>query len=188
MLRDWVKAQVTIIECGILSFDAVLLPYMLEATVDRSSNISLSAIFCRKRRSKRSWRFRGTAHNQIPNRDDAAAVAGAVEKIIGNSMNKQSKNKPLLKPATPPPPEVKPSDSPTLVAQWSDGTKTRMSTYTLLKKLDLKRGIALARAAYSSRKKMPMAAIEATIVEVHFEKDGLVVRTYTPEELKEAMS
>ena len=29
MLRDWVKAQVTIIECGILSFEAVFMPYML---------------------------------------------------------------------------------------------------------------------------------------------------------------
>jgi hypothetical protein len=29
MLRDWVKAQVSIIECGILSFEAVFMPYML---------------------------------------------------------------------------------------------------------------------------------------------------------------
>jgi hypothetical protein len=29
MLRDWVKGSVTAIECGILSFDAVFLPFML---------------------------------------------------------------------------------------------------------------------------------------------------------------
>jgi hypothetical protein len=31
MLRDWVKAQITIVECGILSFEAVFMPYMLTA-------------------------------------------------------------------------------------------------------------------------------------------------------------
>lgn len=29
ILRDWVKGQITAVECGILSFDAVFLPYML---------------------------------------------------------------------------------------------------------------------------------------------------------------
>jgi hypothetical protein len=29
MLRDWVKAQITIVECGILLFEAVFMPYML---------------------------------------------------------------------------------------------------------------------------------------------------------------
>jgi hypothetical protein len=29
ILRDWIKGQVTAIECGILSFEAVFLPYML---------------------------------------------------------------------------------------------------------------------------------------------------------------
>jgi hypothetical protein len=29
MLRDWVKGQVTAVECGMLSFEAVFLPYML---------------------------------------------------------------------------------------------------------------------------------------------------------------
>ena len=31
ILRDWVKGQVTAIECGMLSFEAVFLPYMLTA-------------------------------------------------------------------------------------------------------------------------------------------------------------
>ena len=29
ILRDWMKGQITAIECGILSFEAVFLPYML---------------------------------------------------------------------------------------------------------------------------------------------------------------
>jgi hypothetical protein len=29
ILRDWVKGQITAVECGILSFEAVFLPYML---------------------------------------------------------------------------------------------------------------------------------------------------------------
>jgi hypothetical protein len=28
-LRDWIKGQVTAIECGILKFEAVFMPYML---------------------------------------------------------------------------------------------------------------------------------------------------------------
>ena len=31
ILRDWIKGQVTAIECGILSFEMVFLPYMLTA-------------------------------------------------------------------------------------------------------------------------------------------------------------
>jgi hypothetical protein len=31
ILRDWIKGQVTAIECGILSFEAVFMPYMLTA-------------------------------------------------------------------------------------------------------------------------------------------------------------
>lgn len=31
ILRDWVKGQVTAVECGVMSFSAVFLPYMLAA-------------------------------------------------------------------------------------------------------------------------------------------------------------
>jgi hypothetical protein len=31
ILRDWIKGQVTAVECGILSFEAVFLPFMLTA-------------------------------------------------------------------------------------------------------------------------------------------------------------
>jgi hypothetical protein len=32
ILRDWIKGQVTAVECGILSFDAVFLPHMLTSS------------------------------------------------------------------------------------------------------------------------------------------------------------
>jgi hypothetical protein len=31
ILRDWIKGQVTAVECGILSFEAVFFPFMLTA-------------------------------------------------------------------------------------------------------------------------------------------------------------
>ena len=31
ILRDWIKGQVTAVECGVLQFDAVFMPYMLTA-------------------------------------------------------------------------------------------------------------------------------------------------------------
>ena len=31
ILRDWLKRQITAVECGVLSFEAVFLPYMLTA-------------------------------------------------------------------------------------------------------------------------------------------------------------
>jgi hypothetical protein len=44
-LRDWVKGQVTMIECGILSFEAVFMPYMLTSdgrtVVERLSETKL---------------------------------------------------------------------------------------------------------------------------------------------------
>lgn len=35
VLRDWVKGQVTAVECGIMSFDAVFMPHMLLPTGQR---------------------------------------------------------------------------------------------------------------------------------------------------------
>jgi hypothetical protein len=35
ILRDWIKGQVTAIECGILKFEAVFMPYMLTADGSR---------------------------------------------------------------------------------------------------------------------------------------------------------
>jgi hypothetical protein len=35
VLRDWVKGQVTAVECGIMSFEAAFMPHMLLATGER---------------------------------------------------------------------------------------------------------------------------------------------------------
>jgi hypothetical protein len=74
--------------------------------------------------------------------------------------------------------------APTFVATFTDGTKTRMSTHTSLARLDLKRGIALARAAYESRKKQTPPALDAA----HFELEGMVLCEYTAKELAAAVS
>lgn len=34
ILRDWVKGQITAVECGVLSFDEAFMPYMLTADGD----------------------------------------------------------------------------------------------------------------------------------------------------------
>lgn len=31
ILRDWIKGQITAVECGILSFEGVFMPYMITA-------------------------------------------------------------------------------------------------------------------------------------------------------------
>jgi hypothetical protein len=45
ILRDWVKGQVMAVECGILSFEAVFMPYMLlengETLIDRIHTMNL---------------------------------------------------------------------------------------------------------------------------------------------------
>jgi hypothetical protein len=74
---------------------------------------------------------------------------------------------------------------PTFVARFADGQSTRMSTHTLLVKLDVGRGMRLARHAYSSRTgKKPPAILEA-----HFEStDGEILAEYTQEQLVKATS
>ena len=86
-------------------------------------------------------------------------------------------------PATPAPKSVRPSDSLVFAARWSDGVETRMSVYTVVDELDVTRGVAVSRAAYSSRRRVPITAIVATIMQAHFEKEGVVLRAYATEEL-----
>lgn len=47
ILRDWVKGQITAVECGILSFEAVFMPYMLtndgRTVIERISSMDLLA-------------------------------------------------------------------------------------------------------------------------------------------------
>jgi hypothetical protein len=76
--------------------------------------------------------------------------------------------------------------SPTFLAHFADDTETRMTIYHApeRKTFDLKRGIALSRAAYASRKRDN--AVPA-IVEAHFESE-VVLRKYDTRQLAEAAS
>lgn len=73
-----------------------------------------------------------------------------------------------------PKPKHKDRVGPTFVATFADGQVTRMSTYTDLAKLDVDRGMRLARAAYESRTKRPAAEIVAA----SFERDGQMLASY----------
>jgi len=70
------------------------------------------------------------------------------------------------------------SVSPIFVAIFADGEITRMTVFTH-QKLDMARGVRLARAAYESR--MKQAA--PPIVEAHYERNDEVVEHYTREQL-----
>jgi hypothetical protein len=73
------------------------------------------------------------------------------------------------------------SRSPVFVARFADGEITRMSIFTPLTKLDVKRGVRLARHAYSSRTgKAPPAILAA-----YFEAAGgdEILTRYTQDEL-----
>jgi hypothetical protein len=65
------------------------------------------------------------------------------------------------------------------VARFADGEITRLSTFHSGDKLNLSRGVRLARAAYESRtRKAPPAIIEA-----YYERDGEVLERYDAEVL-----
>ena len=73
----------------------------------------------------------------------------------------------------------------TFVATFLDGEVTRMSvSSSLKKKLDMARGVRLARAAYESRKRQA----PPPIVEAHYERDDEVLEHYTREQLDSAPS
>jgi len=79
-------------------------------------------------------------------------------------------------------PRPKKRVGPSFVAKFADGTTTRMSVFTSLKKLDWDRGVRLSQAAYQSRWRR-MRHIRAdfiepvlpAIVSAHFEQDGIVL-------------
>jgi hypothetical protein len=76
------------------------------------------------------------------------------------------------------------SHSPIFVGTFADGVKTQMTTWhdPTAKSLDLGRAIRLSKAAYGSRtKKQPPPLSEG-----HFERDGVVLQTYTADELNVA--
>jgi hypothetical protein len=69
---------------------------------------------------------------------------------------------------------------PTFAATFADGQITRMSVNTEVDRLDVGRGVRLARAAYESRMKKEPPAISAA----HFEQqNGDVLQNYDADEL-----
>src|SRR5262249_35068787 len=62
---------------------------------------------------------------------------------------------------------------PTFVAEFADGTTTRMSVFTSVEKLDWERGERLSVAAYQSR--FQTYEIPPAIVSMRFEQDGVVL-------------
>src|SRR5262245_47446975 len=76
------------------------------------------------------------------------------------------------------------SVSPTFVATFEDGEVVRMTTYNEQGRCDLRRGIALALAAYESRtKRRPPALVSA-----HFESaEGVNLLPHTADEIAKAM-
>ena len=73
------------------------------------------------------------------------------------------------------------SDSPTFIAEFADGEVTRMTVFTPLYKLDVGRGVRLAKHAYRSRKGREPPAI----VRARFEQDGQLLAAYSAVELEE---
>ena len=83
-------------------------------------------------------------------------------------------------------PRPKKRVGPSFVAKFADGTTTRMSVFTSLKKLDWDRGVRLSQAAYQSRWRAQYRKrygeaypvdppIPPAIVATHFEQDGVVL-------------
>ncbi len=76
---------------------------------------------------------------------------------------------------------------PTFVALFEDGLVTRMTTHCGSGKLDLKRGIALSRAAYEKRaSKPPPLIVAAKFVEPGY--TDTVLEEYDAQALKAAAS
>jgi hypothetical protein len=77
--------------------------------------------------------------------------------------------------------------SPTFVARSADDTETRMTIYHApeRKTFDLKRSVALSRAACASRKR---GNATPAIVEARFEESEVVLEKYDARQLAEATS
>lgn len=105
---------------------------------------------------------------------------------------KRNKTKPPPPPSTPVVPVPKPAKSkvsPVFVAKFEDCAQVRLSIYCDVDRLDLPRGIAVARAAHSSRVRVPMSLDAAVITEARFEAPGgETLAAYTANELAKAVS
>jgi hypothetical protein len=81
-------------------------------------------------------------------------------------------------------PKPKKRVGPTFVAEFADGTTTRMSVFTSLKKLDWDRGVRVSNAAWRSRWRTrqrihtPYPIVEPVppaIIAARFEQNGIVL-------------
>jgi hypothetical protein len=66
------------------------------------------------------------------------------------------------------------SRGPTCVVRFADGTLCRMTTHCRDDALDWQRGINLCKAAWSTRKGLPMEQAPQ-VVSAHFERDGAML-------------
>ena len=66
------------------------------------------------------------------------------------------------------------SRGPTCVVRFADGALCRMTTHCRDDALDWERGLYLCKAAWSSRRKLPMAQAPQ-VISAHFERDGNVL-------------
>jgi hypothetical protein len=108
--------------------------------------------------------------------NEAGVIADLFDAEKATEPKKPQKRAPFPKP----PPA---SASPIFVARFADGVETRVSIYSALDPLDVERGITIAKAAYSSRTRTPMAAAPA-FLEAHFDdRDGVLLASYTAEQL-----
>jgi hypothetical protein len=81
--------------------------------------------------------------------------------------------------------EANMTSSPTFICEFSDGQTTVMTVFCRPEKLDLVRGIKLARHAYCSRTKREQPPqIEAA----RFESNGKILATYDAKQILEAVS
>ena len=75
---------------------------------------------------------------------------------------------------TKPKPRKLTSRGPTCVVRFADGTLCRMTTHCRDDALDYERGVRLCKAAWSTRKALPMEQAPA-VISAHFERDGNVL-------------
>ena len=83
ILRDWVKAQITIIESGIVSFEAVFMPFMLTSdgrtVIERIKDTNLLLPPEKIRATQGGKYFTGTVSVQAPIDERAAAMSAGTE-------------------------------------------------------------------------------------------------------------
>ena len=66
------------------------------------------------------------------------------------------------------------SRGPTCVVRFADGVLCRMTTHCRDDALDYERGINLRKAAWSTRRALPMAQAPQ-VLSAHFERDGAIL-------------